>query len=145
MQGNFIKYIFIAMTILGIDQIIKYQFAVAGVEFNWQCISLTLTINKGVAFSLFAFLGEYLKWLQIVVILTISFYLFSQKNRNLYLFATLILSAGISNILDRFTYGGVVDYVYWHCGFDFAIFNFADVVIDFAIAYLIYLTYKNKI
>jgi signal peptidase II len=80
-----------------------------------------------------------------MLILTISFYLFSQKNRNLYLFATLILSAGISNILDRFTYGGVVDYVYWHCGFDFAIFNFADVVIDFAIAYLIYLTYKNKI
>jgi signal peptidase II len=145
LQREFKKYIFIAITILGIDQIIKYQFAIEGIEFNWQCISLTLAINKGVAFSLFAFLGKYLKWLQIMLILTVSFYLFSQKNRNLYLFATLILSAGISNILDRFTYGGVVDYVYWHCGFDFAIFNFADVVIDFAIAYLIYLTYKNKI
>ena len=140
-----IKYILIALVILGIDQIIKYKFAVTGIEFKWRCISLTLAVNRGVAFSMFEYLGEYLKWLQIIVILAISFYLFSQKNRNLYLFATLILSAGISNILDRFSYGGVIDYVYWHCGFDFAIFNFADVVIDFAIAYLIYLTYKNKI
>ena len=145
MKLKSIKYFIIGIIILGIDQIIKYQFAIAGAKFDWQCISLTLTINKGVAFSLFTFLGEYLKWLQIILILIISFYLFSQKNKNLYLFATLITSAGFSNVLDRFTYGGVVDYVYWHCGFDFAIFNFADVVIDFAIAYLIYLTYKNKI
>jgi signal peptidase II len=32
--------------------------------------------------------------------------------------------------------------VYWHCGFDFAVFNFADVVIDIAIAWFLLLNWK---
>jgi len=56
----------------------------------------------------------------------------------------VILGAGSSNIYDRFIYGGVVDYVYWHCGFDFAIFNFADVMIDAGVVAILYLSYKNK-
>ena len=60
-----------------------------------------------------------------------------------YIPISLILAGGVSNITDRFIHsGGVVDYVYWHCGFDFAIFNFADVIIDLGIVILIYLQYK---
>jgi signal peptidase II len=34
-------------------------------------------------------------------------------------------------------HGGVVDYVFWHCGFDFAVFNFADVMIDVAVVLIL--------
>ncbi len=37
--------------------------------------------------------------------------------------SALILGGAIGNLYDRFTQGGVVDYVYWHCGFDFAVFK----------------------
>ena len=43
------------------------------------------------------------------------------------------------NILDRFTYGAVVDYFAWHYMFEFAIFNFADVMIDLAVVIIIYM------
>ena len=40
-------------------------------------------------------------------------------------------------VIDRFIHGGVVDYVFWHKWFEFAVFNFADVMIDFAVVILI--------
>jgi signal peptidase II len=59
-----------------------------------------------------------------------------------YIPSAFLLAGGISNIVDRFVHGGVVDYVYWHCGFDFAIFNLADVLIDIAVALILYINYK---
>ncbi len=49
----------------------------------------------------------------------------------------LILGGAIGNLYDRFIREGVVDYVAWHCGFDFAVFNFADVMIDIGVASII--------
>ena len=59
----------------------------------------------------------------------------------------MIFGAGISNILDRFIHGGVVDYIFWHYGFEFAIFNFADVMINVSVAMIIFnaLFKKNKL
>ena len=54
------------------------------------------------------------------------------------IFPLLFYAGGLSNILDRFTYEGVVDYFYWHYGFEFAIFNIADVMINIAVAIIIY-------
>jgi signal peptidase II len=138
----------IALSIIAIDQIIKDIF-VSGYGFDGECISLVLTYNKGVAFSMFEFLGENLKWIQIAILFGILFYILKYGERNFILPTAFILGAGISNIADRFTYGGVVDYVYWHCGFDFAIFNFADVVIDFGVVWLLIISFqdarKNKV
>jgi signal peptidase II len=93
---------------------------------------------------MFSFLEENLKWIQIAILFAILIYMVKFGERS-YIFPTaLIIGAGISNIADRFTYGGVVDYVYWHCGFDFAIFNFADVVIDIGVVWIIYLTFKDS-
>ena len=134
----------LALGILIIDQNIKYLF-VSGYRFETECISGVLTYNKGVAFSMFAFLGEYLKYIQITVLFgVIGFIAFSEDGKKLILPAGLLLGAGFSNILDRFTYGGVVDYVYWHCYFDFAIFNFADVIIDLGVAIMLYITFRES-
>jgi signal peptidase II len=34
--------------------------------------------------------------------------------------------------------------VYWHCGFDFAVFNFADVMIDLAVVWLLWINWKTN-
>ena len=137
---------FIAFAIiLAVDQIIKLIF-ING--FNWESswMSLTLAFNKGVAFSMFAFLGEYLKFIQTALILGVFYYLVKQK-RILNDHAEplgILLGAGSSNLLDRFIHGGVVDYVYWHHWFEFAIFNFADVAIDVAVFLIFLQSFKGK-
>jgi len=128
-----------------IDQSIKLLF-LNGFEWHSRCVSLVLAINKGVAFSMFAFLGEYLKYIQVLLIL--GLFVFFVKDKILQkhpAVSGVLFGAAVSNLFDRFARGGVVDYVYWHCGFDFAIFNFADVMIDFSIVMFAYFYFFGKI
>ena len=128
-----------------IDQYIKMLF-VNGYEARGECISLVLAYNYGVAFSMFSFLAENLKYIQIGIMAIGVIYL--ALNRDVfhlyYIPASLLLAGGISNIYDRFIHGGVVDYVYWHCWFDFAIFNLADVLIDIAVVMILWISYKES-
>ena len=128
-----------------IDQAIK-QIFLGGFDWNSQCISLNLTFNKGVAFSMFAFLGENLKYIQLTLISAILAYLLWDKDiiKDYSYAIGLILGGGISNLLDRFMQEGVVDYVYWHCGFNFAIFNFADVMIDLGVLLILIVTFRKS-
>ena len=126
-----------------IDQNIKTLF-LEGYRYYSDCIDLILVFNKGVAFSMLAFLAEWLKWLQLVLIAGVFLYVVKLKQLCYAVPAGILLGAGISNIYDRFIHGGVVDYVYWHCGFDFAVFNFADVMIDIAVVWLLILNFKPK-
>lgn len=124
-----------------IDQNIKTIF-VDGYYRAGECIDLELHYNKGVAFSIFAFLGPYLKWIQVALIAVILFVIFKEKYLNRYAFpAGLLVGGALGNVYDRFIHGGVVDYVAWHCGFDFAVFNFADVAIDIAVVMILIMVY----
>ena len=139
-----LKFLLIFISVIVVDQVIKYIFT-HGFRLDGNCISLVLAYNKGVAFSMFAFLGEYLKYLQISLIIGVVIYLFFKKDllMEYHISAALILAGGISNIVDRFFREGVVDYVYWHCGFDFAIFNFADVMIDLGVLLILLKSFKK--
>jgi len=92
-----------------------------------------------------SFLGEYLKYIQIVIISSMVGYVFFTKDilKKYALPAGMLLGAAISNLFDRFLHDGVVDYVYWHCGFDFAVFNLADVIIDISVLIILYVHYKS--
>ena len=138
------KFFFAFFSIFAIDQIIKIIF-LNGFDLKTKCISLVLAINKGVAFSMFSFLGEYLKYLQLALILGLVWYFFKEKIISKHpILSGILFAAAFSNLLDRFLRGGVVDYVYWHCGFNFAIFNFADVMIDFSILGFAYFYFFKK-
>lgn len=126
-----------------IDQNIKSLF-VDGWRYYTDCIDLILVYNKGVAFSMFAFLDESLKYIQLVLVLGVFSYIVYLKQICYAFPAGLMLGGAFSNIYDRFVHGGVVDMVYWHCGFDFAVFNFADVMIDVAVVWILILNYKPK-
>ncbi|MFA5233526.1 MAG: signal peptidase II [Sulfurimonas sp.] len=135
--------IFTMTGIFIIDQNIKSLF-VDGWRYYTDCIDLVLVYNKGVAFSMFAFLDESLKYIQLVLILGIFGYIIYLKQVCYAFPAGLMLGGAFSNIYDRFIHGGVVDMVYWHCGFDFAVFNFADVMIDVAVVWILVLNFKPK-
>lgn len=138
-----IALVLAAAGIFIVDQNIKTLF-LEGYRFYSDCIDLTLVYNKGVAFSMFAFLEAWLKWLQLLLITGVLGYVLWLK-KTCYLLPTgILVGAGLSNIYDRFVHPGVVDYVYWHCGFDFAVFNFADVMIDVAVVWLLLLNLKPQ-
>jgi len=124
-----------------IDQNIKMLF-VDGFRYYTECIDLILVYNKGVAFSMFAFLDEWLKYIQIIMVLGILIYVIKLNELCYAMPAGLLLGGAFSNVYDRFMHEGVVDMVYWHCGFNFAVFNFADVMIDVAVAWLLLLNFK---
>lgn len=127
-----------------IDQNIKMIF-VDGFRYYTECIDLILVYNKGVAFSMFSFLEEWLKYIQLIMVIGVLIYIFYLKKICYSIPAGLLLGGAFSNIYDRFVHGGVVDMVYWHCGFDFAVFNFADVMIDIAVIWLLILNFKPNL
>jgi len=126
-----------------VDQNIKSLF-VEGFRYYSDCIDLTLVYNKGVAFSMFAFVGEYLKYIQLLLVASVLGYIFYLNKLCYALPAGILLGGAFSNVYDRFVHEGVVDMVYWHCGFNFAVFNFADVMIDFAVVWILLLNFKPK-
>lgn len=131
-----------AIVIFLIDQSLK-QIFINGFRWQSEYIDLVLTYNDGVAFSMFAFLGAYLKYIQIILLLGVLVYVLSDKkmlSEHASAFG-IILGAGSGNIIDRFVHTGVVDYVFWHKWFNFAVFNFADVMIDLAVVMILLKSY----
>ncbi|WP_104748737.1 signal peptidase II [Helicobacter cetorum] len=137
-QKSLLVFIGVFLLVLGLDQAIKFAI-LEGFRYESFIIDIVLVFNKGVAFSMLSFLDESLKYLQILLIIGLFIFLTRQMD----FFKThaiefgIVFGAGVSNILDRFVHGGVVDYVYYHYGFDFAIFNFADVMIDVGVGILL--------
>ena len=95
-----------------------------------------------------AFLGDYLKWLQVALVALLAYLAYKEEWLKKYpLSLGLIAGGAIGNLYDRFSIDAVVDYVYWHCGFNFAVFNFADVMIDLGIGLIIlqeFIKYKKE-
>lgn len=138
---NFYIFLLVVVGTFIIDQSIKNIF-VEGYYRAGACIDLELHYNKGVAFSMFAFLGPYLKWIQGSFIIFILYIVFKEGYISRYALPIgLLIGGALGNVYDRFIHEGVVDYVAWHCGFNFAVFNYADVAIDLAIVWIIIMIY----
>ncbi len=121
MKYSSLKYIdkkqiavFVALFVLSIvlDQWVKL-IMLGG--FEWESEALTiggraLVYNKGVAFSMFSFLEEYLKYIQIVFLCAVLiFALMSDFFIKYYAALGILLGSGLSNVFDRFIHGGVVE------------------------------------
>ena len=128
--------IFILIAVV-LDQVIKYwveialpfQQAVPVVPF----LSFYRTWNEGVAFS---FLSGMSGWAIIGMrLLIVVFILWWWRNAAqaaalMHLGFAMIVAGAVGNIVDRFIYGHVVDYVLFHTEtWSFAVFNLADSLI----------------
>ncbi len=145
MIRNLTVFLFVVLGTFIIDQEIKKLFVEGAYYLEGNCINLELHYNKGVAFSMFSSLGSYLKWIQIVLITTVFFFILYEGYLKRYAFPIgLIVGGALGNIYDRFYHEGVVDYIAWHCGFNFAVFNFADIMIDLGVVIIVLLSFMEK-
>ena len=145
MNRILIVFLSALVVVFVIDQNLKALF-LDGFRWYGDYFSLILTYNKGVAFSLFAFLEEYLKYLQLLLIVGVGIYLSFEKLffKDHTLAIGIVAGAALSNVYDRFIHGGVVDYFFWHYGFEFAVFNFADVMINFGVVLILWYSWKGS-
>ena len=142
--------LFTLVGIFIIDQNIKMLF-VDGYRYYSDYMDLILVYNRGVAFSMFAFLEEWLKYIQLLLVSGVLIYVIYLKQICYAFPAGLLLGGAFSNVYDRFIHGGVVDMFYWHAWpypiagqSGFAVFNFADVMIDLAVVWILFLNFKPK-
>lgn len=136
---KFIFYFWGAFVLVCVlDQWVK-SLTLTGLRWQSEYLDLTYALNTGVAFSMLSFLEHNLKYLHLALIGVLFIYLFWQKTllKTHSIAFGMMLGAGVSNLLDRFTHGGVVDMFFWHKWFNFAIFNVADVMINISVALIL--------
>jgi len=143
--------LFTLVGIFVIDQNIKMLF-VDGYRYYSEYMDLILVYNRGVAFSMLSFLEEWLKYIQLIMVSGVLAYVIYLKQLCYAFPAGLLLGGAFSNVYDRFVHGGVVDMFYWHAWpypilgqNGFAVFNFADVMIDLAVVWILFLNFKPKL
>jgi signal peptidase II len=97
---------------------------------NTDIIGLYYTENTGAAFSFFSGSKYFLIIFVSILLLSVAVYGIFDKNKHILKSACLIMifSGGLGNLLDRIRNGFVVDYIEFRF-MDFAIFNFADILV----------------
>lgn len=118
--------------LIGIDRLTKY-IAVLTVktdgpkEFLFGLFQFRYVENTGAAFSSFSENTEVLTVVTLVIIVICLVLLLCRKFKPLFINICLLLvtAGGIGNVIDRISYGYVVDFIE-PLFIDFAVFNFAD-------------------
>ncbi|MCB1111958.1 MAG: signal peptidase II [Chlamydiales bacterium] len=124
-----------------------YPYGGIGVFENFYGIEFSIShaVNYGAAWSLFSEHQDYLMVFRILFVAAITVYaLFLNKNRRWDMPLALVVSGAISNIVDYFIYGHVVDmfhFVFW--SYDYPVFNVADSAICIGILWLFLLSFCN--
>jgi signal peptidase II len=93
--------------------------------------NLVLVYNKGVSFGLFQSQGMLGRWLLLSIASGVCMWLlvliFQTKQKFERVCYSLIVGGAVGNIIDRFCYGGVVDFLDFHIGArHWPAFNIAD-------------------
>ena len=99
-----------------------------------EYLDFILVFNTGISYGLFSGGGDFQKWILISLsILIIIFLLSFVRNESTILSklgVSFIIGGALGNVLDRFTYGAVIDFISLHAkGFSRYIFNIADMFI----------------
>lgn len=99
---------------------------------------ITLAINKGAAWGMFADFQIVLLILRILVIFALFIYLFFMNHKRSFdIPLVLILAGALGNIVDFFLYGFVIDFLHFNLwGYHFPVFNFADTCITIGVAWI---------
>lgn len=110
-----------------------------------QYLVLYYIRNKGAAFSMFNTNGPMLIVFIVIAVAVIIYLYLRMLNSGPLLYKLifgLIIGGAAGNLLDRFTHGSVVDFIWFRipqAGFSFAIFNLADAAISIGVV-LLFLT-----
>lgn len=154
-KNKLFYYLGLLLCVIGLDRITKILALNLLKDSDFEIIngffSFSLSINRGISFGLFnsdsffnfLFLGI------IIFLIIIAFMIYTlneYKNGNGIGAQILILAGALSNLFDRFLYGGVIDFIdfyikKWH----WPIFNVADMAIVFGVFFIIWRSCKNEL
>jgi signal peptidase II len=148
---NLWRQILICVTIIFCDQVSKaliQQHFVLGESFPIisNFFSLTYVLNPGAAFGMGAQAAPWIRvlfflFVPTLAVLWLMVLIWKERHRSAFLGLTytLILSGAIGNLIDRYLYGEVVDFLlfYWR-QYHFPAFNIADSSITIAAFCLFY-------
>lgn len=136
----------IAIIIILLDRVTKMWALHACVQEQpvTSFFSCVLTSNRGIAWSLFhtkdthGFFAVSL----LIALVTVCFgswtYLRYQRGQQV-AGSVAVLAGAVSNLVDRFLYGGVIDFIYLHtASYGFPVFNIADTAICLGVAYMVF-------
>jgi signal peptidase II len=133
------RWLPIALAVIGCDQLVKLWIVAHlppnGIQRVLPVLDVTLTYNRGAAFSFLADASGWQKWffagLAVAVGVGIVLWLGrldGRARRTLCLGLTLILGGALGNLIDRVRIGHVVDFIlaHWHGVYFPWAFNIAD-------------------
>ena len=150
-----LKYLFITSLVIVFDQVSKwlmvsrlslYETVIVMPYFN-----LTMAHNEGAAFSFLAQAGGWQRWFFIWLALIISVVLLvwlaklkpTEKLEAISL--SLILGGAIGNVIDRISYGYVIDFIDLYIGHNhWPVFNIADSAICIGAILLVADSFKSQ-
>lgn len=134
----------IIAALIAADQVIKlvvleHLAPVGSITLIEKFLSLTYVENTGAAFGSFSAHTTLLSVFTALVLIVGLIYLLSGKvnSKIAYACLTVIIAGGISNLLDRIFRGFVVDYIE-PLFVNFAVFNFADILVTCGAGVLIF-------
>ena len=130
------RYLIIGLFIVIVDQIVKLLVINKNSTIIPNFLSITFTENTGAAFGVGT---RYIIIILSLLIIVGLFYITIKHKDNIisYIPFMLIISGAVSNLIDRFFRGFVIDYIDINI-FNFPNFNIADISITIGIFSLIY-------
>jgi len=150
----FIKIFLIAFGVIALDQLTKQiakQFLFYGpgqVNLIGDWLKFTYTENRGIAFGL-EFAGPmFITVFALLATVAIFYYLYKTRRNNIYYILSfgMIIGGAIGNLIDRFLYGQVIDFIHvdLYKGYIFGkyialwpIFNIADSAISIGVVIML--------
>ncbi len=143
-------YILFALGLMLLDRLTKnfVMYVLPHYRLN-SCMAIDLVYNRGISFGLFhsqddvVFSVVNLFVVSVIVMLMMHAY-YRFRSQQVIFGEVCIFAGALSNLLDRYLYGGVIDFIAlsyrnWH----FAIFNGADVFIFCGVLCMIVIEYSG--
>ena len=149
--SNMLWFIAIVLTVLALSQLIGYWInssIAQNTTIEWNSlIHFTHIRNYGGVFGMMQGMGWVFAVVSIALLIGVSVYLWYSPalKRYEYICFGFIVGGGASNILDRFVYGSVIDFIdiqhipYWNY-----IFNTADVMVHVGIWPLLFFSFFDN-
>lgn len=109
---------------------------------------ITYVKNTGVAWSILSGKINLIIVITLVIIMLLIIYIFNKKSYSVLeiISYSMLLSGSIGNLIDRIIYGYVIDYLDFNIlGYDYPIFNFADICIVIGIVLILIFGGKDGI
>jgi len=144
-------YIILILILIGLDQLSKYLIATNmnihdSIKLIENFFYITYVRNDGAGFSILSGQRYLLILVSLIAACVFVYFLYKSKDKIEKLLCSFIIAGALGNLSDRLFYGSVVDFLDFKIlGYDYPVFNVADIFITVGIIlYIIYLYLHDR-